>query len=147
MKRRSGLPILLRLARLRENRALRSLGQARARIEAAQDSLRTLEAKLESTQMGAVLLPGTKLDAGLLAVHAECATGLAFGSAALKQGLAAAHEEEESARTQVIQARLRLRTLRSAAAKREARERLLMRRAEVRRLDEAGRGMRSDGES
>ena len=48
---------------------------------------------------------------------------------------------------EVVSAKLRLRTLQSAAAKREARDQLLLRRAEVRRMDEAGRGMRPDEEA
>ena len=147
MRRRSRLPVLLRLARLHENRTLQTLWKARAVVETTQESLQTLEGKLASTHTGAVLPQGRKLDAAILVANAQYAASLELGSQALKQELEGARAHEEGARVEVVNAKLRLRTLQSAAAKRKAREGLLMRRAEARRMDEAGRGMRPDEET
>ncbi len=147
MRRRSRLGVLIRLARLNENRALRTLGEARALAEGTRQSLQTLQGRVDSTRVGAVLARAEKLDAGSLAGNDECARGLGVQTGALEQALATAHGAEETARAAVVEAKLRLRMLRSAEAKREAHEHRLLRRAELRRVDEAGRGRCPDEES
>ncbi len=147
MRRRSRLGVLIRLARLNENRALRTLGEARALAEGTRQSLQTLQGRVDSTRVGAVLARAEKLDAGSLAGNDECARGLGVQTGALEQALATAHGVEETARAAVVEAKLRLRMLRSAEAKREAHEHRLLRRAELRRADEAGRGRCPDEES
>ena len=147
MRRRSRLGVLIRLARLNENRALRTLGEARALAEGTRQSLQTLRGRVDSTRVGAVLTRVEKLDARSLAGNDECARGLGVQAGVVEQALATAHEAEETARATVVETKLRLRMLRSAEAKREAHERRLLRRAELRRVDEAGRGRCRDEES
>ena len=147
MKRRSRLSVLIRLARLNENRALHRLGEARSLAESTRSSLQSLEGQIDSTWAGSVLARAGQLDAGGLASNDQRTRGLGLQADALKETLTSAREAEENARAAVVDAKLRLRTLRSAAAKREAQERQLQRRAEIRRMDESRRGMRSDEDS
>ncbi len=144
MRRRSQLGVLIRLARLNESRTLRALGEARALMEGTRQSLEIIEGNLDSTRVGSVLLRTRNLDAGILAGNDQRARGLDLQAAALERTLATAREAEESAREAVVAAKLRLRMLRNAAAKREAQERRRRLRSEIRRIDEAGRGTPPD---
>ncbi len=147
MKRRSRFGVLIRLASLNESRTLRALGEARSVADGTRRSLQAITGSLDSTSAGSVLPRMQTLDAGSLAGNENRARGLGLQAVALERTLVSACEAEEAAREAVVQAKLRLRTLRNAAAKRAAQERRVLRRSEIRRMDEVGRGMRSDEES
>ena len=94
--------------------------------------------------MGALLPAGQSLSANTLMLSGQCGTGLERSSEILAAELTRAREQEENAREALVQAKLRLRTLRSAKERREKREGLERRRREVRRMDEATRGLRPE---
>ncbi len=147
MRRRSRFGVLIRLASLNESRTLRALGEARSLVDGTRRSLQAIAGSLDSTSAGSLLPRMQTLDAGSLAGNENRARGLGLQAVALERTLASACESEESARKAVVQAKLRLRTLRNAAAKRAAQERRVLRRSEIRRMDEACRGARPDEES
>ena len=147
MKRRSRFGVLIRLASLTESRTLRALGEARSVVDGTRRSLQAITGSLDSTSAGSVLPRMQTLDAGSLAGNEQRARGLGLQAVGLERTLASACEAEEAARKAVVQAKLRLRMLRNAAAKRAAQERRVLRRSEIRRMDEAGRGVRPDEES
>lgn len=147
MKRRSRFGVLIRLASLNESRTLRALGETRSVVDGTRRSLQAIAGDLDATSAGAVLPRMQTLDAGSLAGNEQRAHGLGLQAVALERTLAGACEAEEAARKAVVQGKLRLRTLRNAAAKRAAQERRVLRRSETRRMDEARRGVRPDEES
>ena len=147
MRRNSRLPVLIRLAHLEEDRTLQQLGKTRSVVEQTETSLGELAADFATTRVGAVLAPGTTLDAGLLATAAMCGRGIQVRTDLLQHRLVGARAAEETARGAVVKAKLRMRTLRRVSAQRDAREQLLERRAEMRRMDEIQRGLRPDGEN
>lgn len=144
MKRRSSLPVLIRLARLEESRTLQTLGEARSATDRAKHSLTTLERQLAAARVAALLPAGHRLSAETLISGARCTVGLEHTSRTVSAELTRTRAQEEEARRALVQAKLRLRTLRSATARREKREGLERRRREVRRMDEATRGLRPE---
>ncbi|MCH6560926.1 MAG: hypothetical protein O7B23_13110 [Deltaproteobacteria bacterium] len=147
MKRRSRFGVLIRLASLNESRTLRALAEARSVVDGTRRSLQAIAGDLDATSAGSVLPRMQTLDAGSLAGNEQRAHGLGLQAVALERTLAGACEAEQAARKAVVQGKLRLRTLRNAAAKRAAQERRVLRRSETRRMDEARRGVRPDEES
>lgn len=136
--------MLIRLARLEESRTLQTLGETRSVTDRAEQSLTTLERRLAGARVGALLPAGQSLSADTLILGGQCALGLERSSEIVSAELTRAREQEENARASLVQAKLRLRTLRSAKARREKREGLEQRRREVRRMDEATRGLRPE---
>ncbi len=143
MKRKSRLPVVIRLARLDENRMLRQLAHTRGAVEEIEDSLQTLHQQIEQTRVGTVLSAEARTDGAMLATFGRSVRDLNVTAERTNQRLVTALQAEEIARVAVVRAKLRLRTLRRVAKQREASTRLLARRAEIRRLDEVRRGFRT----
>jgi hypothetical protein len=115
--------------------------------EQTETSICRLAADFATTRVGAILTSGLTMEAGVLATAAICGRGIQVRTDSLQNRLMGARAAEETARVAVVKAKLRLRTLRRVSAQRDAREQLLERRAEMRRMDEIRRGLRLDGES
>ena len=143
---RSRLGVLIRLARLEEDRALQTLGRARMAVDRTLMGLRTATDQLSGTLVGAVLESGQTMTAARLAVEACCGRALQRRADELQQRLVGEREVEEEARVAVVEAKRKVRALRRAADRRAAREKLLRRRVESRRLDEIQRGRGDLGE-
>jgi flagellar export protein FliJ len=147
VSRNSRLPVLIRLAGLEEDRTLQQLGKTRMVVEQTETSLGKLAADFATTRAGAILTSGATMEAGVLATAAICGRGIQVRTDSLQHRLVGARAAEETARVAVVKAKLRLRALRRVSEQRDAREQLLERRAEMRRMDEIRRGLRLDGES
>jgi flagellar export protein FliJ len=145
--KREGLSVVLRLARLEERRALHQLGAARVRSAALEDRLARLAADGAEALESMALAPGSALPAGILQQHCARLEGSRHQAARVGSELRTAHDAEESARAALAGRRLRVRVVSNAIERRAARARLSARRGEARRIDEAVRGVRSQGEA
>ena len=137
MKRRgSKLSVLIRLAKLAEDRTLQDLGRARQNTDRIENELTVLTELRESARPSAVLLTGAKLEAAQIAGEGERAAALGLRGEALEHDHIGANEVEERARSAVVESKRKIRALRRADSRRRDRERQLQRRVEMRRMDE-----------
>ena len=95
MSRKLRLPVMIRCAHLKEDRALQDLGRTCVVIE-----------------------PGAQRDAGTLALLAHSGRGIDWRSQEHKARLIHARAAEEEARVAAVEAKLKLRTLQRADAQR-----------------------------
>lgn len=145
--KRDGLAVVLRLARIEERRALQRLGAARARSAALEDRLRALAATRAGALAALAIAPGTTLAAEVLQQHCARLEGAQLASVSAGRDLSSARVAEESARGELVERKLRVRIVSKATLRRAARARLLKRRSEAQRLDEAVVAARSRSEA
>jgi hypothetical protein len=131
---------VVRLAEIEQRERLRALALARGAADDARRALDALERALALAVERRVPAPGSALAVSELRANFACAHALGLRRHASARDTAVAERREEFARDAVARARLRVRALRRASARRAARVALVAQRREQRRLDEAGRG-------
>jgi flagellar export protein FliJ len=141
--KRAGLSVVLRLSRMEERRALQQLGAARMRSAALEDRLARLASERADALASMALAPGSTLAAATLQQHCARLEGARRQAARVGDELARARGAEESARGALAARRLRVRVVSNAIERRAARARLVARRREAQRIDEAVRSARS----
>jgi len=145
--KRDGLETALRLARIEQRRALARLGAARARAAALEQRLAELDALRTGARAGMALRPGEAVTAQVLQQHSARFAGAELLARGVNAQLGSARGEENAARAQLAQRRLRARGLTHALERRGARARLHARRRESQRVDESVRATRAREEA
>ena len=135
----SKLSVLIRLAKLEEDRTLQDLGRARQNSDRIENELAVLIRLRESARPCALLPTGAKLEAAQIAGESDRAAALGLRSEVLEHERISATDLEETARSAVVESKRKIRALRRADARRRDRERQLKRRIEMRRMDEMER--------
>jgi flagellar biosynthesis chaperone FliJ len=138
--RRSKLQVIRRLAKLEADRALRGLGEARSSVRRVQSSLDDVRTSSEVSQRARALQAGEQLDAAAITAAHRRELWLTTRDESLTGELGVAQLAAEVAREGVAKAKLRVRAIENAIARREHRARQEARRVESRRLDEFARG-------
>ncbi len=143
--RRSKLQVIRRLAKLEADHALRGLGEAQSSVRQLQSSLDLVRASSEASQRTRALCPGEQIAAVAITSAYEREFWLATRDESLAGELGEARSAAEVAREAVAKAKLRVRAIENAIARREQRARQEARRAESRQLDELTRGRTGEG--
>ncbi len=143
MRRRSGIPVLIRLAKLKERQALHALSRARGAVMHTQTSLELVADHIRTTRTASYVPSGQSIPAETLRLYNHCLAGLQTRASELRKQLEIEQGQEEEARTQVAQAKLHLQSIQNVADRRRARERLEKQRRDQKRADELTRGLRS----
>ncbi len=138
--RRSKLGVIRRLAKLEADRALRGLGEAQSSVRRLQSSLDLVRASSEASQRARALHPGEQIDAAMLSAAHKRELWLTTRDESLADELGETRLAAEMAREGVAKAKLRVRAIENAIARRQQRARREARRAESRQLDEITRG-------
>jgi len=135
MTRRSGLQVLVQLARLEEQRKLQDLGRAQAALGASQEQQRALEAALAKITLADRLGGGVLAAAELRSVSEQTSwmrTQLPIAAGAVSRAKATA----DRARHALAAATLRARGLADAAQRREREARRTLERRLTKRLED-----------
>ncbi|MEE9281596.1 MAG: flagellar FliJ family protein [Myxococcota bacterium] len=143
--RRSKLEVIRRLAKLDTDRALRGLGEAQASVRRGETSLEGVRELSAASRRQRELSPGRQLAAEAISAahrHERC---LGVRDESLQGELGEARGAHSQARENVARAKLRVRAIENAMARRAERTRLEARRAESRRTDELVRGASRHG--
>ena len=138
--RRSKLHVIRRLAKLEADRALRGLGEAQSSVRRLQSSLDLVRASSEASQRARALHPGEQIDAAAITSAHKRERWLATRDESLADELGETQLDAEVAREGVAKAKLRVRAIENAMARREQRARQEARRTENRLMDELTRG-------
>ncbi len=138
--RRSKLRVIRRLAKLEADRALRGLGEAQSSVRRLQSSLDLVRASSEASQRARALHPGEQIDAAAITSAHKRERWLATRDESLADELGETQLAAEVAREGVAKAKLRVRAIENAMARREQRARQEARRTENRLMDELTRG-------
>lgn len=139
MRRRSGLPTLIRLAELDARRALHALGAARGVVQQSERFLLDLRSRIGSTYGNCALADGEQRAVEALAVNYRCIGVLENQASGVGERLQGERERENEARQAVAKAKLKLRALENVASRRQERERLEHQRREQKMIDELTR--------
>ncbi len=97
MSRKSRLLVMIRFARLKEDRALQDLGRTCVVIDSTESEIERLACNLDSTRAGRMLELGAQRDAGTLALLAHSGRGIDWRSQEHKARLIHARAAEEEA--------------------------------------------------
>ena len=142
--RRSKLETIARLAKLETDRALRGLGEAHMNVRRIETSLDLVRESCATSRSLRTIATGQHANAGALATAHRHERGLRDRDESLTGELVEARDAHEKARAGVAEAKLRVRAIENAIARRAERAQLEARRAETRRIDELSRiGTRS----
>ncbi len=145
--RRSKLETIARLAKLETDRALRGLGEAHGNVRRIETSLDLVRESSATSRHLRTIDTGQHANAGVLATADRYERGLRERDESLTGELIGARDAHEKARAGVAEAKLRVRAIENAIARRAQRRQLEARRAETRRIDELSRNATRSGEN
>ncbi len=145
MSRRGGLATVLRLAVLRERRALGDLARAIQSADPVRSQLRLLENRRSSAMRETSPPAGAVVFAGTIARANDRARAFAAVATEVRPRLEEAELEVERGREKAASERMRTRALENVRDRRERTRRMEETRREVRRVDELVRAARNGG--